>query len=443
MALSNPPNQAWLTEALQVTELMWEDAAQPTYSLVNGDVYLASGHRGLRILDDIAMAVSTVEGKQIAVIISDGSRRDAMDLTFATLGSPSEDDRAAVDKFMALARSQPTSEALVLATIQGYASARIARLIDHAHKRLSSFDVMATDKTARFDWSCPPKPGEEPTGWKEPKEEFPRCFRGIVRNYGTQSSRDYMRMMLEDIKSEMAALGPLTPDRIANTSTDSLLSICFLANALVQSDYLRRRMMSGSATQTVGRYAILRYELARIARYHNALIRIVRWARVMEGRITYRWLSDGEGCKASAVQLRDSPFYVLQENLYRKSEDFKPEIEAVIRPWETCVLTFVHPELRLIQTAGDKALQILGTSESVCHCCRLWIEAHNRSSSTPWIFTEGRDHADKTWKYPDESPPEQEIVEAVKERKWRVFTVHNGPYSCAGTFHFAPLSLLF
>ena len=375
----------------------------------------------LRILDAIAIALTTGEPGEVVAAAFD--RSEQLSLVLAMNRPPTREDEDATARLIATITDPATLTASdVFPFLLSRCLANINKRIGDLHQALSDFLPDLHSALPHYTPGSVEKELPHSAIYRE------RKFNGDEPEFSAIISKLVFHL-------SYASNSPLDPDDV-DTSTIRYLLLDNLANILLRSPFLKLLCKDRNPSNFARRERAerLKRRLAKVCQYFGGVTQLVQMAKrwFPDGRIPYRWVGDtfvgsGEG----QVRLYDDYVDAMQRacgaqappspGALRKLATNFPKMRS---NWEDrrIVKTCIHAEIRIIlhfskplssslssshtdlrQPPHKPDRHAIGCSKRSCLCCTLWIDEYNARFETGWLTSGSHGSPCATWALPGDA----------------------------------------
>ncbi|EPQ55464.1 hypothetical protein GLOTRDRAFT_129737 [Gloeophyllum trabeum ATCC 11539] len=384
-SLTNDEKQQRLTEELQILQIMPRlRIALPARP--RGVAAMPANDRKLKLLDDIAMAVSTGEsGKTVAVVVQERDNR-AVHFTLAVNGLPGPRDKAAAEQFFgSLLHPEEQFEVHMMNTIRSYAMPRIERL---AKKVTDASEMFLGGGFIDLLEDC---------SWGPHKDQLPgfEFMKTKLARLEGASMPTCLAMVFSHLHESAAKLSEPANESAGGSPSHAkwinsiILFAYYLARASVFSILASHPECKGNTRFL----SLFRYRLSMLGRYFGCLERLKALVHYAGGNISWEWYCEtGAGIVNDyPVTMRRSHLEIIRSGLPQwMDDDDREEADMILGKecpkYKKTVLVSTHPALRLILGTRGSHLQLIGCSDGICLTTGEWIEEYNLAKKTEWRF---------------------------------------------------------
>ncbi|EPQ55449.1 hypothetical protein GLOTRDRAFT_93893 [Gloeophyllum trabeum ATCC 11539] len=356
----------------------------------------------LQLLDDIAMAVSTGEPEKTVAVTMEERGNGSAHFLLAVNGQPAPSDEAAVERFFeALCGPEERFEERMMNAMRSYAIPRIARLAKQVADATGEFvqsDFM--ELLEGYRWSSHEV---ELPGFRHMKKLHPELqVEGVSVPDCLITMFKYLREATGNCWRSVNNAASSTPAYDVGRMNWMIVVAYHLAHAPILNLLLNHR----DCRRLVFFLGSFRYRLATLGRYYGCLNRLQALVTLSKRNISYEWCrKDAAGVTNNRlVAIRRSHLEVITADIpdWRLNSNFKtvyPELifGGVPRRYKQTITVSTHPAIRLILSAPQAQLQLVGCSEGVCLTTEAWIREYNKAENTSWKFGPSLRDADPTF----------------------------------------------
>jgi len=401
-------DQAILCESLRLlSELAYCDNDMGYSSILsNKDDCTGHSHAEIRILDTIAVSLTTGKPGDAVVVALDKSR--GLQLVLAKNDVPTLEDKRALQEFIAAITQPGINDALdVFPYLIQRCHVNINKRISHLHQALSEF--FDEEKNAPSPLLDSALAGYVPLSIKV---EFPKSRTDPL-------SSTPVTTMINKLFYDAFYASKLTVDPRDGLSSRASFSKIFLPSCVILHSLFLEALVNDRDVLNAKRRDLaekLKRRLAKVCQYITGVKKLIadvrRW--FPNGEISYRWVETPylEESLSLCEDVNAAVWRASQRNDQLTDGHISALYSAFPRiasNWQQrqCVHPFVHAEIRIMLSLAKRtnrdwrpAQRVIGCSKRSCLCCTLWITAYNEHFRTKWMTSRSHGKSCADWALP-------------------------------------------